>query len=205
MYLMPKLVDKERELYFVHIPRTAGRHVIKLFITNEWNSKKDESQIRGVNQHHLHYPLYDYYLNVKDLPKFCVVRDPYDKFISSISQVLHNNKINIDFILSSKENLFSYLTFEKEITSYETNWFLDQYKFLSPTTKVWKYEDGFGENFLQWISENFNVNLSVKCKRYTYDRLPTDFYDKLKCEDEVKSWIREYYFKDYQLFNYNSY
>ena len=202
---MSKFVSGEKELYFIHIPRTAGRHIIKLFLVNGWNLNKNEEKIRGVNSHHLHYPLYDYYLNVKNLPKFCVVRNPYDKFISSISQVLHNNEINIDFILSSKENLFDYLTFEKEITSYETNWFLEQYKFLSPITKVWKYEYGFGENFLQWISEKFNINLSIKCEEYTYDRLTTDFYDKLKCKDEVKGWIREYYSKDYQLFNYNSY
>ena len=205
MYLMPKFINQKKQLYFVHIPRTAGRHVIKLFLTNQWNMENYESQIRGVNQHHLHYPLYDYYLNLRNIPKFCVVRDPYNKFISSISQVLHNNKIDIDFILSSKENLFDYLTFEKEITSYETNWFLEQHKFLSPITKVWKYENGFGENFLQWISEKFNINLSIECEEYTYDRISTDFYDKLKCKDEVKIWIKEYYSKDYQLFNYNSY
>jgi len=201
---MPKFTDKKKEIYFIHIPRSAGRHIISLFLKNNWNVEDTQEQIRGVNSHHLHYPLYDYYLNMKDLPKFCIVRNPYDKFISAISQVFHNNNINIDYIFSSKENLFNYLTFEKEITSYETNWFLDQHKFLSPTTKVWKYENGFGDNFFKWIKNNFDVELK-KCEEYTYDFLSTDFYNKISANDEVKKWIYEYYKKDYEVFDYNSY
>jgi hypothetical protein len=203
---MPKFNKSGKEIYFVHIPRTAGRHVINLFLNNDWNMEDfdEHEQIRGVNKHHLHYPLYDYYLNTKDLPKFCVVRCPYYKFISSISQVAHNNNIDIDSIFSTKENLFDYLTFEKEITSYETNWFLDQYKFISPTTKIWKYEYGFGDSFLLWLKNTFDITLNL-CKDYSYDFLLTDFYNKISPNCQVKKWICEYYSKDYKIFNYKLY
>ena len=80
--------NKTDYLYFIHIPRTAGRYINSLFKQNDYELRYDDfTKIdRTTNREipHLHKPHYRRY-NVNRAPIFCIVRNPIDRFISAIS------------------------------------------------------------------------------------------------------------------------
>ena len=79
------------------------------------------------------------------------------------------------------------------------NWFRSQHEFVSETTHVWRFEEGFGDNFIKWVLDKFNVKLNRVQRTIFAD------YDYIQVPDSVnkyKSCIEEHYKKDLERFDY---
>lgn len=192
--------------YFIHIPRTGGRYVSSLF-ENSRNMQCEYHRIHtqrfeGIDSTHLHYPLYNKYFGVDNIPHIAVVRNPVKKFESSIRNMNYMHGLDYNSLLSSDEGFLQFMHDELTTNSYHNNWFLPQNKFISPTTHVWKYEWGFGKKFKNWVLEKTNIDISID--NVKYDRFQGEvnrnyFYPLTR---KVKRKIRSYYREDYKKFRY---
>ena len=192
--------------FFIHIPRTAGRFLVENFwlndydiehhLTNERIKTKEIpdylwTPVEGVEISHTHYSLYNKWKSIKDLPSITVVRNPIDRFFSASGRIASS-------LPSSFENWTTYKNFFSKKEKH--NWWRPQHEFVSPHTNIWKYEDGFGKNFCDWINNILPINFSIKTDVYekrNYDHAP-GLPKTTKLIDNVK----KFYHKDFEKFDY---
>lgn len=78
-------------------------------------------------------------------------------------------------------------------------WIKRQTEFISPQTKIWKYEDGLGENFCEWLDDEVGVSVEYKNVDYfraKYDRRP-------HCTTgTLLDFVAEYYENDRKVLGY---
>lgn len=200
---MPLFKQKNNSCYFIHIPRTGGRYVSSLFENSkdvECEYHKIHTQrISGIDVTHLHYPLYEMYLNVQDIPHLAVVRNPYDKFHSAVKNMHYMHNLTYENLID--EDLFSrFLQTQIMEQSFHNNWFLQQYRFMSPNTHIWKYEWGFGQDFRDWIFEKTNINITVD--KGNYEMFGEETAEEYSFDERVKPNIKKFYEKDFRDLNY---
>lgn len=211
---MPIFRQQENSCYFAHIPRTGGRYITELFKQNsaygpwceDYNNRNEI--LRGIHAKHLHYPLYNFFFNVGDLEHFSVVRNPFNK-ISSSMKVMHEfTKNDYNEILNTEEKFYDFLINEIELESFHNNWFLPQYKFVNKKTHIWKYEDGFGDKFFDWIYQKTNIVLREKqINKYeevlfSENVVAAEHNIQYNINPEFEKYIKNFYKKDYELFGY---
>jgi len=202
--------DTHQRFFFIHIPRTAGRFLKENFTANGYDiehhltkeilkdSTKMANYVRALSQNvenaHVHFSIYNKWKSIKDLPSIAVVRAPVDKFLSGSFFLTQN------FNPSSWDNWRSFQTMLPACMSmHANNWWLPQHEFVSSNTKIWKYEDGFGKNFCDWISNILSINFSIKTPFYT--RVIYDQSKLVKTKALVNN-IKKFYHKDFEDFNY---
>lgn len=191
--------------YFTHIPRTGGRYVEQLFCNNAYTCRfqdydfelKQYLKMRKVEVPHLEYPYFFRLTDKKNLKLFTIVRDPVTRFRSCLRAILKQNKIKIN--MENIDKIFQNFNFfvNKQIMEWPNNWFIPQTNFVSFETKLWFYEDGLDENFLNWLKLNFNFtfeNLNFE----TFDA-PYDDADSFDFTNEQINIIKNYYYKDYKI------
>jgi len=189
----------DRKFFYIHIPRTAGRFLVENFIahgckiihpfTNKiiTNLKQANEIVEGVEMLHAHEFIYNRWISVKDLPHFTIIRDPIDRFFSA--SCCPDKELN-------EQEIEDWDVFNKQISKpYYRNWFRPQHEFISSKTKVWKYEDGFGEDFCNWISDIVSFPFSIKTDLFTPIKLSKN---KLKKTDALLKNIKKYYEKDFK-------
>ena len=82
--------------------------------------------------------------------------------------------------------------------SFSANWFRSQIDFMTDRTKIWKYEDGMGENFVSWLSGIMGVDLEFdEDIEYPKSR---DEGNKLKKTPKLIHNLRQLYRKDIELY-----
>jgi hypothetical protein len=202
---MPIFTQKNNSCYFIHIPRTGGRYISSLFESSndmicEYH-KINSSWYRGVDSTHLHYPLYNYYLNADKIHNITVVRDPYEKFLSCISNMSAIHNIDYVDIINDEDSFVDFIIDQIEILSFHNNWFLPQKKFISKSTYIWKYEWGFTHAFRSWVYDRTNIILkdtSVNYKKIEGEETKI----KLNLPSRFKSYVRNFYKEDYEIFQY---
>jgi len=192
--------------FFIHIPRTAGRFLVENFWRNDYDIEHHLTKERikekeipnylwtpaeGVEISHTHYSLYNKWKSIKDLPSITVVRNPIDRFFSASGRIAPS-------LHSSFENWTTYESFfsKKKIS----NWWRPQHEFVSPHTNIWKYEDGFGKNFCDWINNILPINFSLKTDVYekrNYDHSP----GLIKTTTLIDN-IKKFYHQDFEKFDY---
>jgi hypothetical protein len=192
--------------FFIHIPRTAGRFLMDNFIMNgygiEHHLTKEMIEGKDVANYfwtstnevqfpHTHYPLYSKWKSIKGLSSIAVVRNPIDKFFSASGRVSPN-------LQSSFENWTTYENFFSK--NKKNNWWRPQHEFVSPHTKIWRYENGFGEKFCDWINDILPINFSIKTDVYekrNYDQSP----GLIKTKPLIDN-IKKFYHQDFEKFDY---
>ena len=191
--------------YFIHIPRTGGRYVGNLFENTDGVESKYNSigrQVQNIVETHLHYPVY-YDICPDNIPFITVVRNPYDKFISSLKLMGTVHSIDYNSLLVDEFDCYKFIFREILQSSRHNNWFLPQYKFIDPNTFVWKYEWGFGEDFQEWVKENTGIELNISEVEYNRIEGEGDFRNNnLQLSEESERNIKKFYNKDYSKFNY---
>tara|TARA_R110001599_G_scaffold204194_1_gene401433 strand:+ start:434 stop:1039 length:606 start_codon:yes stop_codon:yes gene_type:complete len=200
------LIDKK--LYFSHIPRTGGRHVRQLLINN-CNSVEHYSYacfFKHKELPHLTHREYEEFLEYKIFKKFTIVRDPVDRFISSVQANSHFKNITNEGFYSLFKNQDSVNCFiNKEISNPLNfgNWFNPQIDFIDFETKLWNYENKFENSFFEWMLKNFNFEIKNKTTEYPTSK-EHDFKRKeqLYLNDTQKAFIKNYYYKDYKILGY---
>ena len=207
---MPTFTHKPtgKRVFFAHIPRTAGRYVEANLL---WKNECDWDEINldtgngvmtmmhGAEIAHWHREIYEEHLDVKDIPNFSIIRNPFDKFISG-SVYLKRLYGNDCQELFEDENLFfSMLANIPTLDpNFSANWFKSQVDFMTDRTHIWKYEDGMGENFVSWLSGIMGVDLEFdEDIEYPKSR---DEGNKLKKTPKLIHNLRQLYRKDIELY-----
>lgn len=189
-------------VFFIHIPRTAGRYV-KTLLKNNYDDCQFytfDKTLDGIVIGHLHYPNYEKLFNFKNIKKFTVVREPVDRFIS----VLSVSTLSLD----EKNEIFkSQHCFNKfvnnEILKSDNNWLRPQINFIDNKTKIWKYENGFENNFIDWLQKNCNLDLKNKNNlRPVFKKMDYDNKKKIILSKKEKELIKNYYYQDYKVLEY---
>jgi hypothetical protein len=186
-----------QKIYFSHVPRTGGRFIKNTLIQNNhdvrsyfYNAYYREKEIP-----HLTYPEYEQFLNYIPLKSFAVVREPVDRFISMIKHNWTFNEAKINKMFRTQEDFNQ--TINGEILNASSNWYVPQINFINYDTKIWKFEDGFGEKWVEWMMNNFELKITefpIKEKDYAINNISLN-------KDKIQ-YIKNYYYKDYKLLNY---
>jgi hypothetical protein len=200
----------DNSCYFIHIPRTAGRYVSALFENTSnvecKHHKINTEWISGYDITHLHYPLYEQFLGVQNIPHIAVVRNPLNKIISAV-KIMHYDEPDYDHDKALSGDFFQeFMRRQLNNHSRGNNWFLPQHQFLSPKTHYWKYEWGFGKKFKRWVYDK--TGIEIKPQEVTYTSISpievktqkTSIYNLSR---RSKKNIKEFYKKDYEHLKYD--
>ena len=186
-----------KRFLFIHIPRTAGRFIGANLLNNDCDCEQGVGNSlwvkkNGVELGHYHREYYEKYLDVKDIPYFAVVRNPFDRFISSTISLVqdHGKDIDVD------EKFLSYLINGYGSAVY-SHIFRPQVEFISDKTHVWKYENGMGKEFVNWLSGILGIDLSFD---EDVEYLGDDHSSKLSKTPKLIDNLRQSYRKDIEQF-----
>ena len=195
---IPTFPNPAKRFFFIHIPRTAGRFFEESIKENGFkmepayfdNSKS--ATIEGIEYLHLHRDLYEEYLDVGEIPHIALIRNPIDRFISCS---IFLKRMYGDDIQDAMEDpmLFSSMIQNFPFTE-AVNWFRPQMDFISSKTNLWKMEDGFGDDFDEWVSDI--VGMEYKTRNVTYEKLTTDETNKLDRSAKLVNNITSLYRQD---------
>ena len=194
---------QHEDIFFIHIPRTAGRSVVWFFKYNSWkihfNDHREMIKVKdGVcGVPHIHYPYYNAVLGVEKTKKFTVVRNPFDRFVSMCG-FLNDNQIKELLSIDSKE-LFT--IFIKNLLK-STLWFRPQYEFVENNTLIWKFENCLHHGFNDWIQKKFKIKTKLP-DTFFYVRDHYDEKKKINLNNKLKKFIKNFYKKDFEMFNYD--
>lgn len=197
---MPIFSRGSEKVFHIHIPRTAGRHTEQIFRSNgfEVTYNNFDYLVEGYELPHLWYPLYNS-LPVHDAKHLVIVRNPVDRFTSCLKNWSENYNLSPDFLDVDEFDIEDFV--QKSLKDY-SSFFVPQWKFISDKSFVWKYEFGFGEEFLIWVKRNLNIDLDINLPVEEYLKRKYDFVKQPTISDHVSSLVKEYYKKDYEIFGY---
>ena len=197
-----------KKVFFAHIPRTAGRYVdANLLWRNNFTWDEIDldtgngvmTVLHGEEIAHWHKDLYEEHLNVKDIPNFSIVRNPVDRFISGSVYLkrLYGNDSQEQF---EDPHLFFSMIANIPLVdpSFSANWFRSQVDFMNDKTKIWKYEDGMGENFVNWLGDLIGVDLKFD-EDIDYPK-SKDEGNKLDKTPQIIDNVKQLYRKDIEQF-----
>jgi len=172
------------KLLFIHIPRTGGRSIT-------------ENEVKVKNAGHVFAKDIK---DIKDYFSFTIVRNPYDRFMSSyyfhlvgykgkreISQEIHKYKNFRHFV----ENFHTF-KYKDDIQ------FTPQYKFTENAniTSICKFEDIEFE--WEWIC----LILKIPDKKLPHINNSKHFPWQIEYNNEMRKTVYKLYEKDFDLFNY---
>jgi hypothetical protein len=187
-----------QKIYFIHVPRTGGRFIRDSLIKNNYNVQLYFYNVfyKGKEIPHLTYPEYEQFLNYTPLKNFAIVREPVDRFISMIKHGVTFNEEKINKMFRTEEDFNQ--TINREILTSSSNWFVPQINFINYHTKIWKFEDGFGKKWIEWMMNNFEI----KILEFPIKQQDNYVVDNFSLNKEKIQYIKNYYYKDYKLLNY---
>ena len=160
-----------RRINFIHIPRTGGRYIAESLINSNWlQAGNNTALFKGIRVGHLHYE-YDreyWYPWIWTEDSFAVVRDPVDRFISSLGILKQTTQWdNLDRFEDYEvlKEIMEQSPFEIAIENYRmlhyglinsvNNAWRPQSQFVNKNTKIWNFKDGLSDNFFEWLKEEF--------------------------------------------------
>ena len=179
----------------VHIPRTGGRTIVELFRANKWimrDRKMANERVFGKDIEFLHASERDYVSRYgTGIESFAVVRNPVDRFLSA-SRILKPSLLVEEWTADYFESLF--------LRANATQWIRRQANFITAETKIWRYEDGLGEKFCEWMREECNIGIEykglLKYSRFSYDERPMCYNESLL------KFVESYYSTDREELGY---
>ena len=78
------------------------------------------------------------------------------------------------------------------------NWFRPLSDFITEDTYIWKFENGFKDEFEEWISDVLNFPFNVR--DVPYKKLSTDETNKLNKSDRLIENIKQFWREDIEQF-----
>jgi len=183
-----------KRFLFVHIPRTAGRFLEENFKENGFEAEQILwKSVDGIEIAHFHNELYlKHFDDLGSIPHFTIVRNPIDRFISCSIFLTRMYGEDIQEMMEDPIMFGSML--QNFPLTQAVNWFRPQMDFLTDDTNIWKFEDGFGSDFDEWMSEILGVEYTTK--DVTYNELSTNETKKLEKTDKLVNNITALYRKD---------
>ena len=185
-----------KRFLFVHIPRTAGRFLEENIEENGFEPEQVIwKSVDGIEVAHFHNELYlKHFDDLGSIPHFTVVRNPIDRFFSC--SIFLKRMYGDDIQEAMEDPMMFHSMLENFPLTQAVNWFRPQVDFLTDDTNIWKFEDGFGTDFDEWMSEILGVEYETK--DVPYDKLDTDETKKLEKSAKLVNNIMSLYRKDYE-------
>jgi|SRR5210317_1019812 hypothetical protein len=182
---------------YIHIPRTGGRYITAYF-KNHHITESDYDIFVDDHFEQAHAKI-DYYKDY-NYKNFTVVRNPFDRFKSSLKRCLPHCNLSLDTFESVKDydTFLKYLNIIKN-TKTLGQFFEKQINFTNKDTYIWKLEDGLGDTFLRWLKVNFDLNTNIRDPKYLAQ---SNDFNKVKVSDKIEGFIKKYYEEDYKRFKY---
>ena len=185
-----------KRFLFVHIRRTAGRFLEENFKENGFEAEQILwKSVDGIEVAHFHNELYlKHFDDLGSIPHFTIVRNPVDRFMSCS---IFLTRMYGDDIQEAMEDpmMFGSMLQNFPLTQ-AVNWFRPQIDFLTDDTNIWKFEDGFGSDFDEWMSEILGVEYTTKDVQY--EKLAYGETKKLEKSAKLVNNIMSLYRKDYE-------
>ena len=183
-----------KRFLFVHIPRTAGRFLEENFKENGFEPEQILwKSVDGIEVAHFHNELYlKHFDDLGSIPHFTIVRNPIDRFMSCSIFLTRMYGEDIQEMMEDPMMFSSML--ENFPLTQAVNWFRPQMDFITDDTNIWKFEDGFGSDFDEWLSEVLGVE--YKTKDVPYEKLAYGETKKLEKTAKLVNNITALYRKD---------
>ena len=183
-----------KRFLFVHIPRTAGRFLEENFKKNGFELEQDDiwKSVDGIELAHFHRELYEKHLDVEGIPHISIIRNPINRFFGASSWL---KRMYGEDIQEAMEDpiMFSMMLNNFPLTE-AVNWYRPQVDFISDKTYLWRFEDGFKEEFSEWVSNILGV--SFRTHDVPYEKLSYDESNRLDRTDKLIDNIKFLYRKD---------
>ena len=167
-----------KRFLFVHIPRTGGRFIEVNLEKNGWEVEPidqygiphyQHSFIEDCEIAHFHRDLYEKYCDIEGIEQIAVVRNPIDKFFSASTYLITVYGKEIQEKLEDYGEMVSII--ENFPMSETLSWWRPQVDFITDTTHIWKFEDGLGTDFGDWVSDKLGVPFEIdKYANYAMNR-----------------------------------
>ena len=185
-----------KRFLFVHIPRTAGRFLEENFKENGFEAEQILwKSVDGIEIAHFHNELYlKHFDDLGSIPHFTIVRNPVDRFISC--SIFLTRMYGEDIQEAMEDPMMFGSMLQNFPLTQAVNWFRPQMDFLTDDTNIWKFEDGFGSDFDEWVSEIVGVEYTTK--DVPYEKLAYGETKKLEKTDKLVNNIMSLYRKDYE-------
>jgi len=185
-----------KRVFFAHIPRTAGRFIEENLKNNDCIIEQDIwKSVEGIEIAHFHREYYDKYLDVEGIPHFSVIRNPINRFIGAS---IYIKRMYGDCQELMEDPLLFFSMLENFPLTESANWYRPQIDFLRSDTQVWKFEDGFGEDFVSWLSGIVGVDLEFN-EDIEYS-ISSDEGNKLEKTPKLIDNLKQLYRKDIEQF-----
>ena len=185
-----------KRFLFVHIPRTAGRFLEENILNHGFEPEQVIwKSVDGIEIAHFHAELYQkHFDDLGSIPHFTIVRNHVDRFMSCS---IFLTRMYGDDIQEAMEDpmMFGSMLQNFPLTQ-AVNWFRPQIDFLTDDTNIWKFEDGFGSDFDEWMSEILGVEYTTKDVQY--EKLAYGETKKLEKTAKLVNNIMSLYRKDYE-------
>jgi len=183
-----------KRFLFIHIPRTAGRFLEENFKENGFEPEQILwKSVDGIEVAHFHNELYlKHFDDLGSIPHFTIVRNPIDRFMSCSIFLTRMYGKDIQEMMEDPMMFSSML--ENFPLTQAVNWFRPQMDFITDDTNIWKFEDGFGSDFDEWLSEVLGVEYSTK--DVPYEKLAYGETKKLEKTAKLVNNITALYRKD---------
>ena len=172
-----------KRFLFVHIPRTGGRFIEVNLEKNGWEVEPIDQYGIPHYQHsfiddceiaHFHRDLYEKYCDIEGIEQIAVVRNPVDKFFSASTYLITVYGKEIQEKLEDYDEMVSII--ENFPMSETLSWWRPQVDFVTDTTHIWKFEDGLGTDFGDWLGEKLGVPFEIdKYANYAMNRYEGSF------------------------------
>lgn len=188
-----------KRLLFIHIPRTGGRFFHENLKLNGFHDEAGLNRwdsMDGVELTHFHRDLYEKYLDIEGIPHIAIVRNPINKFFSASSFFKRMYGEDIQELMEDEFMFFNMLN-NFPLTE-SVNWFRPQSDFVSDKTHIWRFEDGLGKEFAEWVSDILKITFTIQ--DVPYRKLTYDESNKLERTDKLIDNVRKICTKDIEQF-----
>lgn len=189
-------IINEKLFFFIHIPKTGGTSIEKLFDDNILFSKSKLDFMRTSPQHLDRSQLERMGFSEHNTKSFTVVRNPLERFESEYKYRFRASRF-IKYFVNIDEFAIYALKY-KNIFSNLDNHIKPQIDFIFPNTEIFRFEEGL-EQVVEYIDElNLRQNKSVLPhlkKANNFNLCMNSYTVKL---------INEYYSGDLKAFGYQS-
>ena len=129
---------RHKKVFFTHIPRTGGRFILYNLKKNgylNYGSFCDYDWVWGQECCHWTRTTYEslFKEDLKEtMPHFGIVRDPLERYLSMKSYEIYPDDWSFFRVPAAQ-------------------WYRPMVDYVRDDTQIWKFEDGFGDEFQEWM------------------------------------------------------
>ena len=192
---MPIYKAAVKKVFFTHIPRTGGRFILYNLKKNgylNYGSFADYDWVWGQECCHWTRPTYEslFKEDLKEtMPHFGIVRDPLERYLSMKSYEIYPDDWSFFRVPAAQ-------------------WYRPMVDYVRDDTQIWKFEDGFGDEFQEWMRvllddkefTLYNPPLYLKegkpYSKHSMLEYKHPDYKKIEKTDEIEEYVKTKYADD---------